>query len=156
MVALHHGECAVVETNAGRVYIVRASELLKMQTGMRWIGPEQPKSAPGILLNFHRQIREQSPELPGSPQLDQSRLSNGRVSPLASSSRASRAMRRMISRFSAKRFFHASSELPGSPQLDQSRLSNGRVSPLASSSRASRAMRRMISRFSAKRFFHAS
>jgi fructose-1,6-bisphosphatase/inositol monophosphatase family enzyme len=55
-VVFHHGDGAIVETDAGRVHIVRPSELLKMQTGMRPIGEEQPKSAPGILLNFNRQF----------------------------------------------------------------------------------------------------
>jgi hypothetical protein len=52
---------------------------------------------------------DRAPEFPGGPGLHQSRSASGSVSPRLSSSRASRAIRRIISRFPAKRFFQASS-----------------------------------------------
>jgi uncharacterized protein (DUF433 family) len=57
------------------------------------------------------------PRLAGS-WLRQSRLSAGRVSPLSSSSRASRAMLRITSRFSVKRVFQASSSASDSRICD--------------------------------------
>ena len=60
-------------------------------------------------LRIERQVGKQTPEPPGSPGLHQSRSSNGSVSPRSSSSRASRAIRRITSRFPAKRVFQASS-----------------------------------------------
>ena len=47
-VGLHYGEHAVGETNAGGVNIVPGFEFFTMQTGMRWIGWEQPMRAPGV------------------------------------------------------------------------------------------------------------
>ena len=87
----------------------RPVQFLEMEARVSRVGLEEAIRARGSPLNIRRQIREQTPELPGRPRLDQSSSSNGRVSPLASSSGASRAMRRIISRFSTKRLFQASS-----------------------------------------------
>jgi hypothetical protein len=67
--------------------------------------PGRSRLSGGLQPPIGRWPPRRSMGVPGRSRLDQSNSSNGRVSPLASSSRASRAMRWIISRFSTKSFF---------------------------------------------------
>ena len=108
-VRLPDGQSTITEAYARGVNIVLTLEFLELQARVRWICLEDSLSALGLTLDIRRQITKQTPEIPGGPGLHQSRSVRGSVSPLASSSRASRASRRMTSLFSAKRAFQASS-----------------------------------------------
>src|ERR1039458_2224062 len=106
---LHGGQSAIFKTDANRINIILAFQLFELQTGVRRVALEKTIGALGVALSAEGQFGKQTPELPCGPGLHQSRSSNGSVSPLSSSSRASRAIRRITWRFSAKRVFQASS-----------------------------------------------
>jgi len=108
-VCLPDGQSTITEAYASGVNILLALKFFELQARVRWICLEHIVSALGLALGIRRQIMKQTPEIPGGPGLHQSRSLSGSVSHLASSSRASRAIRRMTSRFSAKRAFQASS-----------------------------------------------
>src|ERR1051326_6964036 len=98
VVCLPDGQSTITEAYASGVNIVLALEFLELQARVGWICLEDIVSALGLALDIRRQIVKQTPEIPGGPGLHQSRSLSGSVSSLASSSRASRASRRMISR----------------------------------------------------------
>jgi hypothetical protein len=86
-VFLHNGQSAIFKADANRIDVILAFQLFELQAGVRRIAPEETIRAFGVPLRATGQLRKQALELPCRAGLHQSRLSNGRVSPLSSSSR---------------------------------------------------------------------
>ena len=106
---LHDRQSAIFKTDANQIDVILAFQFLELQNrGAPDCSGRDDRRA-WRPVGRRRVDLKTNAELPGRPGLNQSRSSNGRVLPLSSSSRASRAIRRITSRFSAKRFFQASS-----------------------------------------------